>query len=118
MGAGGDLAICPPVGLAVPVLAAATEVEPRERILIGPQKRCPNVMIVRVGVRIALPGVPGIRGKRMRGRSDAKQVHRRKLAILVVPESDEALRSPAMREEFSVAVGHPGEVIAAVKQRG
>lgn len=104
MGAGGDLAICPPVGLAAPVLAAATEVEPREGILIGPQKRCPNVMIVRVGVRIALPGVPGIRRKRMRERSDAKQVHRRKLAILVVPERDEALRSPAMREEFSVAV--------------
>jgi hypothetical protein len=40
----------------------------------------------------------------MRERSDAKQVHRRKLAILVVPERDEALRSPAMREEFSVAV--------------
>jgi len=53
----------------------------------------------------------------VRGRSDTKQIHRRKLAILVVPETDEALRPPAMREEFSVAIGHPGEVIAAVQQR-
>src|SRR3984885_728370 len=116
MGAGGDLAIRPPIGLTALVFAAATEVEPREGILIGPQKRCPNVVIVGVGVRIALPGVPGIWRKRMRRRPDAKQVHRRKLAILVVSEFDEALRSPTMREEFPVAVGHPGEVIAAVQQ--
>src|SRR5580698_9726511 len=74
-------------------------------------------MIVRVGVRIALPRIPRLRRKRMRWRSDAEQIHRRKLAILVVPEFDETLRPPAVRQELAIAICHPEEVVPAVKQR-
>src|ERR1700677_3905160 len=117
MGAGRGLAICPPVDFAASVLAAAAEVEPGEGILIGPQKRFPNVGVVQVGVRIALPCIPGIGRERMRRRANAEQVHCRKLAVFVVAELDETLGAPAVREQFAISVGHPGKVVATIKQR-
>ena len=54
----------------------------------------------------------------MRWRSDAEKIHCRKLAVFVVPELDEAFRSPSMRKEPAISVGHPWKIVPAVKKRG
>src|ERR1700752_4138801 len=54
----------------------------------------------------------------MRWRADAKQIHRCELAVLVVAERNEAFRTPAVREQLPVTVGHPWKVVATIEQGG
>src|SRR5262249_54868136 len=55
-----------------------------------------------------LPGVPGACGQWMGWRSDAHQVHQRKLAVLLVARDEEAgLGHPAVGEQVGMAVAHP-----------
>ena len=73
-------------------------------------------MVVRVGVRLAFPGVPGIGRERVGGRADAEKIHGGELAVFVVAILDEAFGIPAVGEEFAVSVGHPDKVVAAIEK--
>src|SRR5579863_10089912 len=115
VGAGSGLRILKPVHPGTPRLPAAAKIKPGEWILIGPQQRSPNVVIRPVAERVTLPRIPRICRQCMSRRTDAQQNHRRKLAIFVVAEPDKSLGTPAMREQFAIAIGHPDKVVAVVK---
>src|SRR5579864_169673 len=66
-----------------------------------------------------LPGVPGVRGDRVRARTDSEHVQNHELAVRVPAEGQEApLWRPAMRKVRLTAMHHPRKVDTIIDGRG
>src|SRR5262249_62319672 len=107
--------VTPPVGVRLAAFATVAEIGPGERILVRPQHRLADVLIVAVAVRVAFPRVPCFGRQRPARGAYAQQVHQGELAILFVAVNDKAaLRTPAVRHQVWMTIANPVVIDAAI----